>query len=349
MRIVISMLIVILITASCSRGQDEPETYEPVVKNHLGLGTVSRITVYDLPQERAEALINEVFARIDEIDRNMSLFREQNDIAQINQHAGDAPVTVSKETYQVISEGIRIARSSGGAFDPTIGPLVAAWGIGTDDPRIPPRQELQELLSLVDYRKVQLGDDFSVGLASPDMAIDLGGIAKGYAADEAKRILSEGGSSSALINLGGNIMLLGTKPDSTPWRIGIQDPNDSRGRYTLILSLTSGTVVTSGVYERFFYDEDIRYHHILDTGTGYPAENGLESVTIVTEQSAYADGLSTAAFVMGLEAGLEYINSLPDAEAVFITADREIYFTEGFGHGKIPYTISDDRFEVVTR
>ncbi len=338
--------VICIVLISCRA--EEEITYSPVSKNHLGLGTVSRITIYDADQQKAERILAAVFQRIDEIDDTMSLYQSESEVNRINSMAGKGYAEISHDTYAVISLAKDIADKSGGSFDPTIGPLVSAWGIGRDNPRIPGEDELSRLLELVDYTLISLEGGTRASLGKEGMMLDLGGIAKGYAADEAKRIITEMGSSSALINLGGNILLVGSKLDRTPWRIGIQDPNSSRGRYTMIITLESGTIVTSGIYERFFFDNETRYHHILDTVTGYPADNGLESVTIVTENSAYADGLSTAAFVLGLGDGVDFIESIPDAEAAFITRDKTIHLTSGFSTEKYGFTLSDESYEIIT-
>jgi thiamine biosynthesis lipoprotein len=176
------------------------------------------------------------------------------------------------------------------------------------------------------------------------MMIDLGGIAKGYAADEAAKILRELGQEHALINFGGNVVAIGSRPDGTPWRIGIQHPERSRGDTLCIVAVTDATVVTSGKYERFFEEEGTRYHHIIDTSTGYPVENGLSSVTIVTDSSMKADALSTAVFTLGLEAGLELVQGFDGVEAVIVTEESTIHVTEGI---RDDITLLDNRFTVV--
>jgi len=335
----------LFLAAACSNDQ---ETHEPTAGTHVGLGTASRITIYDQPEDRAENTLGLVFDRIDEIEARMSLYDEQSEINQVNRHSGTGTASVSEDTYQVLKLAKEVAESSGGAFDPTVGPLITEWGFSTDEPKVPSGERIASLTELVDYRKLNLSREGEAELLKEGMKLDLGGIAKGYAADEANRIIREEGSSSALVNLGGNIMLVGEKPDGTPWRIGIQDPESHRGDYVLILFLDSGTVVTSGIYERFFHENDTMYHHLLDTKTGYPAENNLESVTIVTENSAYADAVSTAAFILGLDGGWDYLESLEGTEGIFLTRDKDVYMTSGFGPEGIDYTLSDESYEIRT-
>ncbi len=348
--VLLLIILPLLFIINCSDNKNSHNSaavsHNPTAKNHLALGTASRVTIYDQEPARAEEILKRSFTRIDEIEASMTLYNSGSEIARVNRNAGGQFTSVSEETFLVITQALEIAAQTGGAFDPTVGPLVKAWGIGSDNPMIPGEQEMAMLLDLVDYREVELsreGGDYLVRLKRPDMMLDLGGIAKGYAADAVKEVITGMGSSSALINLGGNILLKGSKPDGTPWRIGIQDPDANRGAYVLILNLTSGTVVTSGTYERFFYDaSDQRFHHILDPWDGYPVENGLESVTIVTENSAYADGLSTGVFVLGLERGWELVESLPGVDAVFITEDQMIYITPGI----TSYTLSNQEFTI---
>ena len=172
-------------------------------------------------------------------------------------------------------------------------------------------------------------DAQTVFLPDAGMGVDVGGIAKGYAADEAARILGDAGVESALLDFGGNILVMGTKPDGSPWRIGVQRPDAERSRYIGIVRTADKTVVTSGPYERFFVQDGVRYHHILDPATGFPARNGIQQVTIVAERSMDADALSTSTYVMGLERGFDLIESLDGVEAIFVTEDRDVYVTSG--------------------
>ena len=183
-----------------------------------------------------------------------------------------APVAVSADTYSVIREAVAISRLGDGRFDLTVGPLVRLWGIGTDDARVPSPAEITAALGLVGWRDVELSEpDATVFLRRPGMAIDLGAIAKGYAADEAAAVLAAKGVKAALVDLGGNVLTLGAKPDGSPWRIGLQDPDPSvpRGSHIGIIEFEgSRSVVTSGTYERYFVRDGVRYHHLLDTATG---------------------------------------------------------------------------------
>ncbi|MBN2049660.1 MAG: FAD:protein FMN transferase, partial [Spirochaetales bacterium] len=238
---------------------------------------------------------------------------------------------------------------SSGGFDPSVGPLVKLWGVGTENARIPRPEEIETALALTDYRRVQTDpENRGVLLADRGMALDLGGIAKGYAADEAAKILVNHGVTGATVNLGGNVLTLGEKPDGSPWKIGIQDPASGRGDYVAILQVKDLSVVTSGPYERFFIGPDgKRYHHILSGETGYPVESVIISVTILARDSMTADALSTAVFVLGLGKGMELIESLEGIEGMFITQEQAVYASSGLLNQEIPFSLSDTNYTLV--
>lgn len=266
----------------------------------------------------------------------MSLRKAGSELTRVNAAAGIEPVQVSADTWKVLDEALRLARLSEGSFDPTIGPLVAAWGIGTESPRVPAPEEIAALLKLVDYHRVRLDPDSrTVFLQDKGMALDLGGIAKGYAADEAARICRERGVQAAVLDLGGNIYTIGSKTledgSKRPWSIGLQKPGLERGTVLGILKSTDATLVTSGDYERFFEFEGKRYHHILDPHTGYPAQSGLVQTSIFsTRSSMTCDALSTALFVLGLDKGMELIETLPDYSALVVTDKQQMLASRSF-------------------
>jgi thiamine biosynthesis lipoprotein len=304
---------------------------KPAAYSRMGLlGTLCKITTWG-PAERA---VNAAFDRIGEIDERMSTNRAASEVSRINAAAGVAPVAVSADTFSVIREAVAFSRLSDGRFDLTVGPLVKLWGIGTDDARVPSPAEITAALALVGWRDVELSEpDATVFLPRPGMAIDLGAIAKGYAADEAAAVLAAKGVKTALIDLGGNVLTLGAKPDGSPWRIGLQDPDPTvpRGSHIGILEFEgSRTVVTSGTYERYLMQGGVRYHHLLDTTTGSPVQNGLVAVTIFTSRSITADGYSTLVFASGLERGRALVEATGGAvEALFFTDRFEVYATPG--------------------
>ena len=296
-------------------------------KSEFLLGTVCTIRLFDKADGK---LLTRVFERVREIEEKMSANLPTSEVAAINATAGVAPAAVSGETLFVVEKALNYGDVSAGTFDITIGPLVKLWGIGTDNARIPAPSEIEALLPLVNYKDVILDNEAgTVYLPRQGLAIDLGGIAKGYAADEAARILRENGVSRAIIDFGGNILALGAKEKGRPWRIGVQNPFGERGEYAAIVPAEDASLVSSGNYERFFIEDGRRYHHILDVKTGYPVENGLADVTIVAASSIDADGLSTAVFSLGLSAGYRLLTSLPGVEGLLVTTEMRIVVTPG--------------------
>jgi thiamine biosynthesis lipoprotein len=306
------------------------------------IGTFCSITLYD---KEKDSVFNDVFSRLQEIENLMSVNIPASDVSRINAAAGIESVQVHEDVYKVIERAIYYAEITGGAFDPTVGPLVALWGIGGNTPKVPTQEEIEKAVSLINYRDIVLdANTSSVFLKRRGMSLDLGGIAKGYAADEAAAIIRRAGVKRAIIDLGGNAYILGENKDSRPWRVGIQTPLKERGIWLGILQLSSiketeHTVVTSGTYERSFEADGKSYHHIFSPSFGYPVENELYSVSIIAHNSMNADALSTAVFVLGLEKGRELIDSLPGTEAVFILKDKSIVKTTG-----ADFTITDNSF-----
>ncbi len=318
---------------------------EPQRSSELMLGTVCTLTIYDNPHEAA---FEKAFNRIEAIENQMSITRESSIVSQINREAGQNPVVVPPETFTVIEEALYIASLSQGAFDPTVGPLTAAWAIGTDSPRVPSNEEIARLIPLVAWETVETDPQAStVFLPEPGMRLDLGGIAKGFAADEVRTILQDSGVNSAIVNLGGNVLTIGTKPDGSLFNIGIQNPAEDRGTYIMIVSISDTTIVSSGPYERYFSVGETLYHHILDPDSGYPVHSEVGGVSIFSESSFIADALSTAFFVMGIERGMALVESLAGIDAAAVTWDNQIIVSSGFTDGSISYRITDDSFRAV--
>jgi thiamine biosynthesis lipoprotein len=342
----IFFIVVLFLTffASCSKNEEKIES-QVETQSELLLGTSCKITIYDNP---SEAVFTQSFDRIEDIENKMSINIADSEVSLINKNAGIKPVVVSSDTFTVIKEALEVAALSNGAFDPTVGPLVASWNIGDDDARVPPQEEIDTLLPLIDYKMVTLNEEeSSVYLEKEGMMLDLGGIAKGYAADEVAKILLAHNVEKAIINLGGNVLTVGTRVDGTKWRIGVQNPEADRGGYVMIVNLEDQALVTSGPYERFLIVDGITYHHILDTTNGYPIVTDLTSASIIASNSFIADALSTAVYSLGLEKGLDLINSIDDVEALIMDKDHNIYISKGFEDNLIPYTISDDSFKVI--
>jgi thiamine biosynthesis lipoprotein len=306
----------------------------------FALGTVCSVTLFERGDNR---VYQEIFSRLREIDNRMSVNIAASDVSRINAAAGIEPVQVHDDVFFVIERAVFYARLSNGAFDPSVGPLVSLWGIGGENPRVPTQEEIEKTLSFVNWRDIELdANSKSVFLKKPGMALDLGAIAKGYAADEAAAIIKSAGIERAIIDLGGNIVTCGVKKDKSPWRVGIQNPDEKRGTYIGITQVKEQSVVTSGVYERFFEKDGVRYHHIFSPSGGYPVDNELLSVTVIAHNSIDADALSTAAFVLGYEKGATLIESLPDTEAVFVMKDMTVRKTPG-----ADFTITDKNFSLI--
>lgn len=318
---------------------------EPVEQTDFILGTIISLKLYDIAEDR---FFSESFAALRSIEKRMTINDDNpadSEVMQINANAGIAPVKVSADTFEVIKNGLRYSELSEGRFDLSIGTLVKLWNIGTDEAAIPPQSEIDARLPLVDYRKIELNEaEKTVFLKEKGMLIDLGGIAKGFGADVVAKMLYEDGVRSAIVNLGGNVLVMGSKPDGTPWRIGVQNPYSERGDYLGIATITDKTIVTSGIYERYFEEGEKRYHHILDTDTGYPVENGVVGVSIIADISMDADALSTAVFSLGLEKGKALIESLDGVDAIFVMSDRSVVMTEG---PKSFFQLTDTQFHIV--
>ena len=287
------------------------------------MDTVMSLTAYGPNRDRA---LDEAVAEIQRLDSLLSIGSYSSDISRLNR---EKTAVLSPDATSLLESALDLARDTQGVFDPTVYPLVKLWGFYDKDYQVPSRQELSQALALVNYREVSLGEDGQASLG-PGQQIDLGGIGKGYTSQRVTELLRQAGVTSAMVSLGGNIQCLGAKPDGSPWNIGIRDPFGEE-LYAAV-RVTDKAVITSGGYERYFEDPETGtvYRHILDPRTGFPAEMGLSSVSIVTSDGTLGDGLSTALYIMGLEEATRYYQAHRDAfEAVFITDDGTLYATEG--------------------
>lgn len=340
LRLPVLALLAVLLLSGCQIHLSGTSS-KPLSKTDFLLGTIAEISIYD---KHDEATLNKAFQRIKEIETKMTVNNaETSEIISLNNASGKNEVKLSPDTFFVLERGLEYSKKSRGLFDITIGPVVKLWNIGTDYAVVPEKSKLKEAVELVDYRKLSLNaENHTALLEKQNMQVDLGAIAKGYAADEAARILKENGVNHAIINIGGNVMAVGSNPKGVPWKIGIQDPFNTRGDFMGVVQIQDQTVVTSGTYERYFKENGRIYHHILNPFTGYPFENNLRSVTIVADLSIDADGLSTIVLLYGLEEGMTLIESLENTEAVFITIDKKVYVTSGL---KNKFTITNSVFK----
>ncbi|MDF2922301.1 MAG: rane-associated lipoprotein involved in thiamine biosynthesis [Paenibacillaceae bacterium] len=278
--------------------------------------------------EHAEEAVISVKAELKRLEHQLSRFVPGSEISRINQAAGKETVTISPETYEVLSGAIRFSQISQGLFDISIGPLVDLWDY-KHAIRAPEETRIQQVLPLVNFHDLIMDTKRqAAGLRTRGQSIDLGGIGKGYAGDCCIRILQQYGIVSAFVSIGGNVSVLGNKPDHSPWRVGIRHPR--RDCLMGMVEATHQAVVTSGDYERYFVDQTgKRQHHILNPTTGRPAESGLISVTVVADSALTADALSTAIFVAGMERGLGFLAQVPGAEAVLVDKDQRVFITRG--------------------
>jgi thiamine biosynthesis lipoprotein len=266
---------------------------------------------------------------LDECARYEKLFSrtvQGSDIWRINEESG--PIQVAPETIEMLSDGLGVSEASGGAFDMTVEPETKLWNFSGETAKLPDAEALKEAATHVDYKKLVLKDS-SVELPD-DMGLDLGGIAKGYIADKLGEFLRKKGVKSALINLGGNVLTVGRRAtDDAAWVVGIQDPKAENGTNKLTLKAEDLSVVTSGNYERFFILDGVRYHHLLNPRTGWPVNEGLDSITILSKSSAMGDALSTACYVLGVDKGMELLKKYDGIDAIFVNSDGSVVMTDG--------------------
>jgi thiamine biosynthesis lipoprotein len=288
------------------------------------MDTIITLTAYTDDEE----VLNDALRECGRYDRLLSRTQEDSDVWRIN-HAEGKPVTVSDDTITILETARKISELSNGAFDVTIAPASTLWDFTSGEAVLPDAAALEAAAEKVDYSKIEI-DGNTVTLPK-GMMIDLGGIAKGYAADKVKEYLEGRGIDSAILSFGGNIVAIGLKPGGNPWKVGIQDIDKPTGAYMLVSKNFGGSTVTSGIYERGFDLDGVRYHHLLDSKTGWPVQNELAAVTIFSDSSLMGDALSTAAFVLGTEKGSELIEGLDGIEALFVDRDRNITVTSGAG------------------
>lgn len=309
-------------TACGVQQTEETTTSEEASSGLFAMDTYLNLTAYG---SNAEAALEQAQNRIRELESLWSVTDEHSEIYTAN-HSGGETVTVSEDTADLVRYALDMAERTGGTLEPTLYPVLTAWGFTTDSFQIPAQEEIDRLLEAVDYTRITLQD---ATLTVPDgMRIDLGAVGKGYAADETAAVLRENGVESALLDFGGNILTIGTKPDGSSWRVGVRDP-DSDGNLA-VLEIKDQSVVVSGGYEKYFTDEDgERYWHILDPATGAPARSGLVQTAIISEESKRCDALSTALFVMGLDGAVQHWREHQDFEMILLAEDGTVTITEG--------------------
>lgn len=300
--------------------------YPNVEDNIFCMNTIISFRIHDRKSEQA---LERVKAELFRLERKLSRFVQDSEVSRINLSAGKASVDISSETCEILSSAIRVAEISDGLFDITISPLLDLWDYKHSS-CVPEESKIRSTLALVNFRDLLLNSEVrEAGLRNEGQSIDLGGIGKGYASDHCIKMLQDNGVNSAFINIGGNVSTLGNKPDGTPWSVGIKHPRQVNGLIGIV-EVSGKAVVTSGDYERYFIDVDgKRRHHILNPVTGYPADSGLISVSVISDSAIIGDALSTAIFAGGIENGLEYLTHFPGAEAILVDKLEQVYITKG--------------------
>lgn len=323
----ILFVVVLSVFIVCYGKMQKPE--EPITATAFKLNTVVKVTIYDSQDEK---ILQDALALCDKYEKIFSRTRTDSEIYLLNEGKlpqEDGYYILSEECAELIGKGLYYSELSGGAFDITIEPLSSLWDFTSGEKQIPDPQTLVEAQKHVGYEKVELKGN-KIRFQEDGMGLELGAIAKGYIADKIKEFLISEGVESAVIDLGGNVLCIGARPDGEAFRVGIQKPFADRNETVATAEIRDRSVVSSGIYERYFEKDGKLYHHILNPKSGYPYENGLTAVTILSDESVDGDGLSTVCFALGLEKGLELINSLPDTQAVFITEDGELHYSEHF-------------------
>lgn len=309
--------------------QNSSDSSQEYTSDVFAMDTYMTLTAYG---ENAQEAVEAGIAEIQRLDDLLSTGKDTSEVAQINANGGGV---LSEDTDYLVKRALDIYQSTNGAFDISIYPVMQLWGFTTGNFAVPSESDLAAKLALVDAGKIILSEENGqTSISLPEgMEIDLGGIAKGYTSGRVMDVMKSYGIKSAVINLGGNAHVLGNKTDGSQWKVGIQDPEDENG-YLGGVSVTDKAIITSGGYERYFVDEDtgVKYHHIIDPKTGYSANNGLISVTIVSADSTLADGLSTSLFVLGTEDAITYCEehcAEDGFDAIMEDEDGKLYITDG--------------------
>ena len=342
MKRLISLLLapLFLLCAGCG-GQQEAS------RQFFAMDTIMNVTAYGSHGAEAVQAVQETVSRLEGL---FSRTDPDSQISQINAHAGDgAAVEVDPAVARVLAFAQSVSAQLPGTFDVTIAPVMDAWGFTTEERHVPTEEALSAALALVDGGALTVDEAAPAArLERPGMEVDLGGVAKGFAAQEAEAAFRAAGAERGILDLGGNVTVIGARPDGDPWRVAVKDPQNTE-RYLCVLSLADVTASTSGGYERYFEENGVRYHHIIDPKTGRPAESGLLSVTVVSADAVLADILSTALFVAGEEEALDFWRGRTDVELVLCTQDGRVLVTEGLESGFQPAEDGGYTYETVRR
>ncbi len=333
-RLIVVLCAIIIVNLTGCSSSDKPYNTEI-----FAMSTYITQQTYGKNNKIASENVNTLLINL---ENQLSLFIDGSDIDKINKNAGVSSVKVKDYTFELVKTAKRYSELSGDRFDITIAPLTLLWGIDTEKARVPKQEEIDEALKLVDYKNIILNEtEKSIMLAKKDMALDLGGIAKGYIVDRIKDEYQKQGITSALVSIGGNIVAYGTKPNKSLFTVGIRDPKGITGNELLgKLTVKDKVIATTGAYERYFEQDGIKYHHILDVNTGYPYPSDLAGVTIICEDGGLADFLSTTLFIAGKEHINDYIND-DRFEVIIVDNENNVYISPSL---KDSFEITNDSY-----
>ncbi|NCC87107.1 MAG: FAD:protein FMN transferase [Clostridia bacterium] len=327
-----SFCLIILFFCGCNK------EITPYKTTTLAMGTVISQSIYG---ENAQEISKKITSEIENLENsNLSWRIDGSDINRVNSNAGNF-VKVDSYTADWIKKCLDVSKNCGGVFDISIGNLTGLWNIGSDDARLPSKQEIESAIKTIDYTAISISG--SKVKCAPNQKIDLGAIGKGAACDRVSEILDKAGSNSAIISVGGSILLYGQNPNADKWSVGIRNPRGEANEYMAILNLDECCVSTSGDYERVFEQDGVSYHHILDPRTGYPSKNDIISVTVVCDSGVLSDALSTACFILGYKDSIDLLKTY-NAQAVFIDKDFKVYVTSDLQNN---LTITNDTYKIV--
>lgn len=319
------ILLILCLMSSCHPFKEEPISYTA-----LKLNTVVKVTIYDSVDP---SLAKEAVALCDDYDNLFSRTNENSEIYKLNHSLlptdADGYATVSPETFELLSIGVKYGSLSNDSFTIAIEPLTSLWDFSSGSCTIPDHNEILSVLPYLSTNRILFREPCQIRLADTNTGVDLGGIAKGYIADKIAVFLKNHHVENAIINLGGNVLVMGNKGNQ-PFTIGIQKPFASQGEYLASLQVSDKSIVSSGIYERYFEKDNILYHHILNPHTGYPYDNGLIGVTIITDSSTDADALSTTCFSLGLDEGMALVEDMDNVDAMFIDSNNQLHFSSKF-------------------
>lgn len=319
----LALALIIIYSSTILTGCFSDERLSYISNSNLKFGTVVSLKIYGYTDE---SIFQEIWDLMDDMEAQYSPTIASSAVAKFNASRSTEPFKMPTDVVKMAAISQEYSRETDGLFDITTYPLTKLWNITSDTPKVPSSIDIIKAQLLVDYRSLEVNTaDNTLTKRLPELEIDLGAIAKGYAADQIATHLKEKGIQRAIVNLGGNIFALGSKDDKHPWNIGIQDPLNETGNAFALIAAKNKSIVTSGTYERFFEVDGKRYHHILNPKTGSPVDNELIAITIISDQSVIGDALSTSIFALGLEKGMAYIKNHKELSAIFVTKDKKVY------------------------